>query len=33
VVAADFLREHPINPSADSMPIKQTPVEQQEKKL
>jgi osmoprotectant transport system substrate-binding protein len=31
-VAADFLRTHPINPSADSVPIKQTPVEKQEEK-
>jgi len=33
VVAADFLRSHPINPSAESVPIKQTPVEKQEEKL
>ena len=33
VVAADFLRSHPINPSAESVPIKQAPVEKQEEKL
>lgn len=32
VVAAEFLREHPINPSADSVPVPPTPAAKQEEK-
>jgi osmoprotectant transport system substrate-binding protein len=32
VVAADFLREHPINPSADSVPVAPAPAAKQEEK-
>jgi osmoprotectant transport system substrate-binding protein len=32
VVAAEFLREHPINPSADSVPVAPAPAAKQEEK-
>jgi osmoprotectant transport system substrate-binding protein len=32
VVAAEFLREHPINPSADSVPVSPAPAAKQEEK-
>jgi osmoprotectant transport system substrate-binding protein len=32
VVAAEFLREHPINPSADSVPVRPAPAAKQEEK-